>query len=187
MGFSGRGRLRWPFITTIRYRIIAPRCAPRRRACLTPLARIHERVRRDHGRPSLFPRLKARSTPSGPHSSRNVPIRMLKRKTRDREMMHWSKCSSSANSNASSSSSASRHDARSPECTPSQDGQGLPTRGRYFVPSEASRAARNSFPARHSGHLVAPATRYPIVKSSLRSPMAPDMSQSGLISSDGLW
>jgi hypothetical protein len=62
-----------------------------------------------------------------------------------------------------------------------------PPAERYRPRSAASRIARNSLPGRHSGYRAAWATRYPTVSSSRTSSTAPSRSQSGLISSDGLW
>lgn len=51
----------------------------------------------------------------------------------------------------------------------------------------ASLAERNSLPGRHCGIAAAFATRYPITTNSLKSSTAPVRSQSGLMSSAGLW
>src|SRR5262249_19739808 len=50
----------------------------------------------------------------------------------------------------------------------------------------ASRLALNSVPAFHSGYLSVFATRYPTVINSRKSSTAPERSQSGFISSEGL-
>src|SRR5437763_1252713 len=51
----------------------------------------------------------------------------------------------------------------------------------------ASRLALNSVPGFHSGYLSPCATVWPTMKRSCASSTAPDKSQSGLTSSEGLW
>ncbi len=55
----------------------------------------------------------------------------------------------------------------------------------YFIIS--SRFALNSVPGFHCGYRLSCATLYPISKKTRRSSTAPERSQSGFTSSDGLW
>jgi hypothetical protein len=66
-------------------------------------------------------------------------------------------------------------------------GGSIPAYCLFALLSIASRLALNSVPGDHSGNLVVLATLYPTVNSNWVSSTAPLKSQSGFISSEGLW